>query len=452
MNNQRRSRIMTILLIVIVLGGLGYYFYTRQSAQSAGTLSASGTIEATQIQIAAEVSGKVMEVLVDEGDSFKAGDTLFRLDDTVLKTQREQTAAALQMAKDNLTAAQAGLDTANAALLTAQANNEVAKANNQADLIHAKQSLQDLYDNSPSAKAAAATALATANHAVRDAQYNLDNFSIPSDQQGMTPQQGLDATKAKLDAARAAFEPYKYYPENDETRKDLFDKLGDAQSAYDTAVRRIELETALEKAQAAVEKSTRDLQAVQDGPKTEDIAQLQARITALQALPKQLDAAVAQAQTGISQAQAKLDQARSSVDQAQAALDAVDLQLSKVIVTAPASGVLLSRGIEPGELVQAGATVMSIGELDTVDITVYIPEDLYGRIKLGQTAALTVDSFPGKVFEAKVVNISDKAEFTPRNVQTVEGRKTTVYAVKLSTPNPDMLLKVGMPADVNFNQ
>ena len=80
----------------------------------------------------------------------------------------------------------------------------------------------------------------------------------------------------------------------------------------------------------------------------------------------------------------------------------------------------------------------------------YLPEDTYGRVTLGQTAKVTVDSYPGAAFRGTVSHIADQAEFTPRNVQTVEGRRTTVYAIKLDVPNPDGRLKPGMPADVTF--
>jgi HlyD family secretion protein len=88
--------------------------------------------------------------------------------------------------------------------------------------------------------------------------------------------------------------------------------------------------------------------------------------------------------------------------------------------------------------------------LNNLTITVYVPEDRYGEITLGQTAEVTVDSFPDEVFIATVIHISDKAEFTPRNVQTVEGRSSTVYAIKLKVENADGKLKIGMPADVVF--
>jgi len=91
-----------------------------------------------------------------------------------------------------------------------------------------------------------------------------------------------------------------------------------------------------------------------------------------------------------------------------------------------------------------------MANLNELTITVYVPEDRYGEIHLGQTVDVTVDSFPGETFTATVSNIADQAEFTPRNVQTVSGRSATVYAVKLKVSDPTGKLKIGMPADVVF--
>ena len=93
---------------------------------------------------------------------------------------------------------------------------------------------------------------------------------------------------------------------------------------------------------------------------------------------------------------------------------------------------------------------MTIGQLQSVELVVYIPETEYGTVHLGDHVIIAVDSFPNETFSGSVIYISDKAEFTPRNVQTVEGRQATVYAIKLSVPNPDLKLKPGMPADVMF--
>lgn len=152
----------------------------------------------------------------------------------------------------------------------------------------------------------------------------------------------------------------------------------------------------------------------------------------------------------VTSAKNALDQARAAIEQTQANLDFVDTQIAKLDVFAVMDGVILSRNVEPGEFVQPGAVTLTMADLTDLTITVYVPEDRYGQISLGQTAEVRVDSFPDLTFTATVVHIADQAEFTPRNVQTVEGRSSTFYAIKLKVNDPDGKLKIGMPADVEF--
>jgi len=161
---------------------------------------------------------------------------------------------------------------------------------------------------------------------------------------------------------------------------------------------------------------------------------------------------VAAAEGALKQAQAAVDQAQKAVEQAQANLDLIDTQIAKLTVYAPADGTVLTRNVESGEFVQPGATVFVLANLENLTITVYVPEDRYGEISLGQQAEVSVDSFPGETFSAQVTYIADTAEYTPRNVQTVEGRSATVYAVKLMVEDPGGKLKPGMPADVRFSE
>ena len=93
-----------------------------------------------------------------------------------------------------------------------------------------------------------------------------------------------------------------------------------------------------------------------------------------------------------------------------------------------------------------------MGDLSNLTIVVYVPETLYGQLNLGQSATIHVDSFPGEAFTAVVSQIANQAEFTPRNVQSVEGRGATVYAITLRVNDPEGKLKPGMPADVQFDQ
>ena len=145
-----------------------------------------------------------------------------------------------------------------------------------------------------------------------------------------------------------------------------------------------------------------------------------------------------------------MQQAQGAVNQAEANLALLDTQLEKLTVNAPLDGVILTRNVEPGEFVQPGAAVITMANLNELTITVYVPEDRYGEISLGQEATVTVDSFPNETFAATISSIADQAEFTPRNVQTIQGRSATVYAVKLKVRDPSGKLKLGMPADVVF--
>jgi len=177
-------------------------------------------------------------------------------------------------------------------------------------------------------------------------------------------------------------------------------------------------------------------------------AEAQYDLLAAGARAEQLTAAQAQADAAQWQATA----AGAQVAAAQAALAVLDAQLAKLTLVAPAAGTVLARTIEPGEFASPGAALLVLGRLDAPTITVFVPEDQYGAISLGQTASVTVDSFPGETFQATVTHIADQAEFTPRNVQTATGRKSTVFAIELSVANADGRLKPGMPADVDFGK
>ena len=159
---------------------------------------------------------------------------------------------------------------------------------------------------------------------------------------------------------------------------------------------------------------------------------------------------VAAAKAAVDQAQAAVDQVNAALDQAKAARAVLEVQLTKTLLSSPLDGVVITRNVEPGEMASPGSTLLVIGELATVKLTVYVPENRYGEITLGQNVTINVDSFPGETFTGSVKHIADKAEFTPRNVQTVDGRRTTVYAIEIEVPNPDFKLKPGMPADVVF--
>jgi HlyD family secretion protein len=142
--------------------------------------------------------------------------------------------------------------------------------------------------------------------------------------------------------------------------------------------------------------------------------------------------------------------ARSQVDQARAALRAAEVRLSDTVLDAPLTGVVLSKNVELGETVAAGEPVYSLGDLADPWVKVYVNETKLGMVKLGQHARVSVDTYPGKVYEGQVTYIASEAEFTPKNVQTQEERVKLVFGVKVSVKNVDDELKPGMPADVQI--
>ncbi len=450
MPKSRRILVPLIVIAALVIGGVAFYFGLGSKAQASGPIEASGTVEAVEVSIAAEMSGRVVEVMATKGQPVEAGDVLLRLDDALLQAQREQAEWNLQAARSNLETARTGLDLAQAGLKSAEAGLSSAEASQKAELIVAQQSLDSLYENAAVAKTRANQAVAAANRAVREATYQLDNFTVPTTQSKMTTTEALAIMKQRLDLARKAFEPYRNESSGNTTRKDLKEKLDEAQADYDAAVKRMEYETAAAQAQAQLEKATQDLEKVWDGPDPDQIAAQKARMAAIEASVEPARAAVTQAQSAVGQAQAKLDQAQDGVAQSQSQLDLVLVQLEKLAIHAPASGILLSRDVEPGEVVQVGGPMMTLGELNRLKIRVYTPEDRYGQVKLGDPAAISVDSFPGRKFSGQVSYIAGQAEFTPSNVQTTEGRRTTVFAIEVTVENPQGELKPGMPADVCF--
>ena len=180
------------------------------------------------------------------------------------------------------------------------------------------------------------------------------------------------------------------------------------------------------------------------------VGQAEAARTQARVAVRQAGAGVDQLQTTIDQARAGVVRAEKGIAQAQAALDLLDLQMEKLVVDAAVSGTVMTRDVQPGEILQPGMVALTLARLDELTVTVYIPENRYGRISLGDSAQVSADSFPEETFAATVVRIADRAEYTPRNVQTGEERQSIVYAVELALAEGTGRLKPGMPADVTF--
>lgn len=143
----------------------------------------------------------------------------------------------------------------------------------------------------------------------------------------------------------------------------------------------------------------------------------------------------------------EIQAAEARLAQAVAAADLLKKTIADCTILAPAGGIVTHKAVEPGELVTPGATIVTLAELDSVYVMIYVTENELGRVRLGGPAEIKIDSFPDKVFEGMVKYISPEAEFTPKNIQTKQDRVKLVFGVKVEIENREGLLKPGLPAD-----
>lgn len=162
-----------------------------------------------------------------------------------------------------------------------------------------------------------------------------------------------------------------------------------------------------------------------------------------------------QAESGFSRAELARRTAQVAVQTANAELARVEAELSLLAEqyrncrpVAPSGGTVTTTYLDEGELVGAGQALAQVVRLDTVWVKIYLPPADLTKFKLGAEAKIDPEDGAGSLLTGRVSWISDKAEFTPKNVQTKEARADLVYAVKIQIPNPEQKLKIGMPVSV----
>jgi HlyD family secretion protein len=142
-------------------------------------------------------------------------------------------------------------------------------------------------------------------------------------------------------------------------------------------------------------------------------------------------------------------QARSEVDKARAQLRQSEVVARESEIRAPADAVVIHRMVEPGQLLAAGQTGLTLALTERLYVRTFIPETQLGRVRHGQTAQVIVDAFPGKTFAAVVTEIAPDAEFTPKQVETREERVNLVYGAKVDLMEGwNVALVPGQPAEI----
>jgi len=134
----------------------------------------------------------------------------------------------------------------------------------------------------------------------------------------------------------------------------------------------------------------------------------------------------------------------------QQSLENAQLAMEDQEVVSPLDGIVLVKSAETGEIVPSGGGVVVVGDPTDQWVKIFVSEDLMHQLSIDQAATITVDG-GDKIYKGHVSFIADKAEFTPRNVQTPEERVTQTFAVKIAVDDPDQNLHAGVAADVKFN-
>jgi multidrug efflux pump subunit AcrA (membrane-fusion protein) len=384
---------MLIAVLVIALAGGGYYYSMTLTASANAatseeaamqtalartgdlTIMASGTGQmaaATQFGLGFDESGTLIELKVGVGDQVQAGDVLARLQ---TQNSPEEIAASIS-------------------------DSELA-------VIQAQQAIDDLIANAEIARTEAMNNIATYAQEVRDAQYTLENYSMPLFLHGLDTIQAVDQTKAELDAALAAFEPYKYYSPSNQTRYALLVKLNEAQSNYDAAIKRLNYEYTLQVAQANLDMARKEYDQYKDGPEVDDLTLAEAEL---------------------SNAKAKLALAKETH--------------SIIELVAPIDGTIMAVDASVGESVSA-VSIITLADLEHLQIEVYLDESDLDKAVVGNEAEVVFDALPDQTFTGKVITVSPGLE-TVSNVQAVK------VIVQLDETGSEENLPVGLNASVDI--
>ncbi|MHB8770582.1 MAG: HlyD family secretion protein [Syntrophales bacterium] len=354
-----------------------------------GELFYSGTIEATQSHLAFQTGGRVRAVAAKEGQAVAMDQLLAELDPAELDSRLEQAKANLQKSL---------------------------KASEQAQA-----QLRVVEKTLPAEEARAAAG-------VRALASQLDELRAGSREQEVArADQAMQAARAVMEDAKRNAERYEALFRKGTVSERERDSL---HLRYDTALREYE-------------RSRETYALIREGSRAETIRTAEARLAEGEALLKQAQSNLGRIETARKEAEA----ARALVAAGRAARAQAAIQRGYAKLTAPWAGVITSRSVEPGEVVTPGREVMTLSDLKTVDLKIFVDETQIGKVKPGQKAEVRVDTFPERTFAGTVSFISPEGEFTPKIIQTRKERVKLVYLVKVSLPNPASELKPGMPAD-----
>ncbi|MFB2838260.1 HlyD family secretion protein [Floridanema evergladense] len=416
--------LLRIPLALLIVGGLSFFAWNYFARPEKEALELSGRIEGYPTDIGAKVGGRISLVTVREGDRVNQGDIIVRLDDAEIQAQLRGAAARITAAEQQKQQALSQIEVINSQIQEAQLNMQQAMGDAKGKIFQAESNL-----------AAAQAQTSQAEAIVNQAQAEV-----------IRAQTQVDQAKSQLKLARVNRDRYAQLYKEGAFSKQVLDQaqttFETAQATYENALAGLETNKAtLASRIAGVDAAKRQVNAAQG-------ALLQAQTTSIN--PEIRNAQVNALRRQLNVAKAQLAAAEAEVKNAQAAQQQIQAQLSYLNVVSPITGVVITRSVEPGEVVATGKTLLTVLNPNSVYLRGFIPEGKIGEVRVGQNAKVFLDSAPNQPLSASVAAIDTQASFTPENIYFKDDRVKQVFGVKLALDNPQGFAKPGMPADAEI--
>ena len=372
---QKRKRkfiiIGAVVLIVLVVGGVAYWLYSRQFESTDDAF-----VDADITQVSPKVSAYVAKVYVDGNQRVKKGDLLVELNPQDYQNKVEQAKAALENAKAQYQASQANVDLTKATTAAAQ---QQARSN--------VKTTSSNVDQSRAAANARQAQVSQARRAVTTAQANLNQT------RAQVPKAESDVRLAQVEYDRRAA----LYARGDISKQSLdqgLNAIQTAQANLNAANRAVDAaQSRVDEAQAnaAAAEDTYRQALAQINVSQSQVGESQGRLADANAAPER----VAVSQTSTSTAQAQIAAAQAALDQAQQ-----DLDSTKIL--APEDGVVTRKTVEEGQLVQIGTPLMAISQSDDIWVVANFKETQLENMQIGQKVTISIDAYPNKTFHGHV--------------------------------------------------
>ncbi|NWF60992.1 MAG: HlyD family efflux transporter periplasmic adaptor subunit [Fischerella sp.] len=428
----RKKPIPLLVGVLLLASAIGYTAWRLQPQTPENLLRFSGRIEGYETGIGVKRVGRIESIAVWEGSAVKKGQQLIQLDDSEDKELQEQ----LRGAQARVASAQSDEQQALADVERVQGEIEQINSQIQEAKLNLQQSQGDTQgriDQAQSTVAAARAQLVQAQAQVKQA-----------------------AAEVKL--AKVNRDRYAKLVTDGAINQQQFDQ---AQTAYDTAI------ATLEARRAAVNAAREQLSAAEGALTQAKTTSLNPSIrnAQLQALNRRRQQSLAQ----LKSAQARVKSAQARVKSAQAEKQQILTQIQDakkdLNVVSPLDGVVTARSVEPGAIVNNQTNILTIVDPKTLYLRGFIPQGDIGKVRLGQTTKIFLDSAPNRPLTGKVIAIDPQASFTPENIYFQKDRVRQVVGIRISVNNPagcfnpeqpytggDLpCAKIGMPADAEIN-